>query len=93
MANEFIKKKHENVEIFADLPDLNINGFTIPPDILQTQQRPDLVTVNRLEKIICLIELVICFETNFDAACARKRERYMQLKNDIEDIATSFHWR
>ena len=65
--------------------------FTVPLDILPTQQRPDLVLVNRKEKVIFLIELTICFETNFEAANARKTERYQNLKNDIEDRGFKCH--
>ncbi|XP_072042835.1 uncharacterized protein [Amphiura filiformis] len=41
-----------------------VAGTTIPPDILATQQRPDLVLVNRPSKKIIVIELTIPFEQN-----------------------------
>ena len=31
------------IEILADLPGLTMNGSTVPPDILCTGQRPDVV--------------------------------------------------
>ena len=63
---------------------LSINGATIPQDILPSQQRPDLVILNRKEKLISLIELTVSFETNFEDAHARKTQRYSQMKSDLE---------
>ena len=40
---------------------------------------------NRKERGITIIELTISFETNIEAADNRKRQRYTQLKNDLED--------
>ena len=39
-----------NLEILADLPSLWLNGGTIPPDILATSFRPDLLILNRSER-------------------------------------------
>ena len=55
-----------------DIPGLDINGSTIPPDVLVTLSRPDLVLLNRNEKLIFLLELTCSFETNVLAAHARK---------------------
>ena len=85
LAQSFISKKPSELEVYADLDGLHLNGSTIPPDIVPTQQRPDLVIINRKEKLVFIIELTICFERNFEAANARKAERYQHLKNDIED--------
>ena len=38
------------LDILADLPSLWLNGGTVPPDILTTGFRPDLVILNRSEK-------------------------------------------
>ena len=59
-------------------------GGTIPPDVLVTQARPDLVLLNRHEKIICLLELTCSFERNSEAANIRKSLRYAALKSDLE---------
>lgn len=85
LFNSILSKKSSDLEVYADLPNLSLNGFTVPSDILPTQQKPDLVIINRSEKIISLVELTICFETNFEAANDRKKERYTQLKLDLED--------
>jgi hypothetical protein len=72
------------MEILADLPDQTINGSTVPPDILCTSQRPDLVFIDRSAKKIVLLELTCSFETNADSANLKKRIRYRDLKTDIE---------
>ena len=62
-----------------------LTGGTIPPDILVTQSRPDLVLLNRDDKTICLLELTCSFERNAEAANLRKSMRYNSLKTDLED--------
>ena len=49
--------KPPTLEVFADLPDHTINGATIPPDIICTEQRPDLVLLDRSNKKIEVLEL------------------------------------
>ena len=71
--------------MYSDISGLDINGGTIPPDILVTQLRPDLVIINRQEKLISLLELTCSFERNAGAANLRKTLRYTALKSDLED--------
>ena len=85
LATSLISKKHDDLEIYADLENLSINGSTIPQDVLPTQQRPDLVILNRKEMTIYLIELTVSFETNFESAHLRKTQRYSQMKSDLEE--------
>ena len=86
IANTIQQHKPSNLEVFSDIAGLDINGGTIPPDILVTQSRPDLVLLNRETKTICLLELTCCFERNAEAANIRKSIRYNSLKTDPEDI-------
>ena len=48
---------------------------------MATSLRPDIVIVNRQEK---LMELTCSFEKNIDAANLRKYTNYLDLKSDIE---------
>ena len=41
---------------------MNMNGGTIPPDVLTTAERPDLVFIDRRKKSIDLYELKCSFE-------------------------------
>lgn len=58
---------------------------TIPTNILVTSQKPDLCIVNETDKNIILMELTIPFESNINAAHARKSARYEILVNDLEN--------
>ena len=58
---------------------------TVPTDIVITNQRPDIVIVNRDSNHITLIELTIPFYTNIEKAQERKKDRYEQLVNDINN--------
>ena len=50
-------------KIYCNLKEASkIAGTTIPPDILPTQQRPDLVLINPASKSIIIIELTIPYE-------------------------------
>ena len=85
IANTILQNKPSHVEVYSDISGLDINGGTIPPDIVVTQLRPDLVIINRQEKIISLLELTCSFEKNAEAANLRKTLRYNALKSDLED--------
>ena len=85
LSNTIIANKPDNLEVFADLPGLDLNGSTIPPDILVTTSRPDLVLLSRETKKVFVLELTCSFERNMDNANARKTLKYTALKQDIED--------
>ena len=84
LTTTIIENKPENLEIYSDISGLDINGGTIPPDVLVTTSRLDLVLLNRSERKIYLMELTCSFERNIEAANLRKTIRYTTLKSDIE---------
>ena len=49
-------------QVFADLEGETINGGTIPPTVIPTQQKPDLCFIDSNKKDIILIELTVPFE-------------------------------
>ena len=49
-------------KMYADIPGMNRNCGTIPPDVLTTAERPDLVFLDRRKKSIDLYELTCSFE-------------------------------
>ena len=49
MAHEMAKGKPSEVLIYTDIPEYSCNGGTIPADIIQTLQRPDIVLQDRKE--------------------------------------------
>jgi hypothetical protein len=85
ITNIIIQNKPDNLEVYSDISGLDTNGGTIPPDVLVTQSRPDLVLLDRDSKTIYLMELTCSFERNFEAANLRKTIRYTSLKSDLED--------
>ena len=62
-----------------------VAGTTIPPDILPTQQRPDLVFVNESSKSIIIVELTVPFEQNIRKAHERKFNKYAGLISDLQE--------
>ena len=63
-----------------------MNGGTIPADIMITAQRPDIVIVNTntTPTSVLLVELMVLFTRNIDAANTRKKLRYEYLARDID---------
>ena len=72
LARVIIENKPDNIVVYADLTDLDLNGNTIPPDILVTLSRPDLVIINRSIKSVFVLELTCSFDRNILAANIRK---------------------
>ena len=71
-----IKEKiAQSLELFPDIPNFWLNGATIPPDILQTGSRPDLVFINRAERKICFLELTCSFKYNIQMANIQKAKK------------------
>ena len=75
------------MSLYADVEGHTVGGGTILPNIVQLQasSRPDIVLVDNASRTVCLLELNVSFESNFDAANKRKKERYTSLANDIEN--------
>jgi hypothetical protein len=83
-----MQNKPDHLEVFADLPGCDINGATIPQDILTVSGEgscPDLVLVNRRDKKIVIMELTSPLEANIEAAYTRKANKYTPLKIDLEE--------
>ena len=83
------EKLPENIKVFADLEGHKVNGLTIPPHIMVTSSRCDLVILesSTTPSTVYLFELTICFERqdNIEAANRRKYNRYSALAADIEE--------
>jgi hypothetical protein len=59
----------------ADISDT----YEFPHHIIPTDLRPDLVWWDEAHKSITLVELTVCFETNFEEAARRKSVKYLHL--------------
>ena len=62
-------------DIYSNLEGHTFNGGAIPPDILCTKQRPDMVVINRYKKKIHILELTCSFEKNITSANLRKNPK------------------
>ena len=60
--------------MYADIEGAKVNGGTIPPHIMATTYRPDLVIINEntTPTTVLLVELSIPFTRNIEAANTRK---------------------
>ena len=59
----------------ADISD----SYTFPLHIVTTDLRPDLIWWDDFHKSLTLVELTVCFETNFEDAARRKSAKYAHL--------------
>ena len=62
-------------------------GGTIPPDILVTADRPDIVIIDKRNKTLNVFELTVTFEDNIESRNAYKKDKYSYMKSDI----TKYH--
>ena len=75
-------------EVFSDLPDFQINGTTIPADVMVSAgegSKPDLVILNREQKTVALLELTCSLPGSANKAHIRKVNTYTQLSIDLEE--------
>ena len=88
ILSQFIKiikeKQPDTLQIYADLQGHNFNGGTVPPNILPTAEKPDVVIVNQSLKEITILELTCSYETNIESANTYKSTKYNDLKKDLE---------
>jgi len=69
-------------QVIADLPDQAPSIF--PPHIAATDLPLDLVEWSNARQEVILFKLTVCFESNFDNAQQKKREKYLDLMKTIQ---------
>ena len=89
LMTTIMRSKKEEVTVYADLAGWRINGGTIPPDLVLTEQKPDLVIIDRSTNPtkVVLLELTVPWDSseNFKAAYERKTARYERLAGDLRE--------
>ena len=79
----------EGLTFYSDLEGWKTGGGSIPPEIIVTAQRPDLVILDKrkTKTEIHLVELTVPFDTveGIEKAKARKSEKYTALASDISE--------
>ena len=71
--------------MYADLENHTIGGGTIPPNVISTSQKPDIVIHWPTDRRVILFELSVPFEPNIRNAHRTKLDRYSSLVSDIID--------
>ena len=77
--------RNGDLSIFADIENCTIGGGTVPPYVIATSQKPDIVLVWSTEKKVILFELTVPFEPNIINAHQTKIDRYSSLVSNIAD--------
>ena len=84
--SSLFKHPIDNAKVYTDLGSSSKESVaTIPPDVIPTSQRPDLVIYWPNLKKICIFELTVPFDTNIQKAHERKSNKYASLVLDLED--------
>jgi len=81
---DFIKPRLPlGANIKADLPGAM---YQYPLQLATTDLRPDIVIWPNNPKEVTLIELTVTFETTFEAAIQRRTEKYLELREEAQNI-------
>ena len=64
LAARIAAHKPETMEVYADLETWQVNGGTLPADLVVTGQRPGIVLLDRQNKTIVLLELTCAFDSS-----------------------------
>ena len=77
------KSKFDAAIVYSDIPGHSTAGGTIPPDILVTRLKPDMVVLQDINKSIVVIELTVPLDTNIGSAQDRKESKYNCFIDDL----------
>ena len=78
-------------QYYSDIQGKTIGGGTIPPDILVTAEKPDIIIIDPMlasptgKPSITIIELTCPWEERLDQAREHKTEKYSSLIQDITE--------
>ena len=80
-------------KLFSDLPGfLAPGGGSIPPNVLVTNQRPDIVIINESSSEIIIFELTCPWDHNIVSSHTFKEEKYAPLVADLSQRYTCYHF-
>ena len=78
----------EKYEVYADLDNCRVSeSVTVPPHIIVTSHKPDLVIIDNQKSEIHIFELTVPFETNIETRHLEKSNKYSNLTTDIDIIS------
>ena len=77
--------------LFSDMSGFQApHGGTIPPNVLVTNLRPDLVLLNESLRVIIVFELTCPWDNNVERSHAYKEEKYSPLIADLSHHYTAY---
>ena len=68
--------------IYSDLPGHTVGAGSIPPEICITTQKPDIVILDKKQKIMHIFELTVPFEQNINQRHLEKSNKYAHFTTD-----------
>ena len=74
-----------DANIISDLKGRSLSGLNVPPEVLVTSARADLVIHYSNADVIKIIELTVPFETNIEKEHTFNTNKYATLIQDIKD--------
>ena len=84
-------KLAEGARLFSDLPGfLAPGGGSVPPHVIVTNLRPDIVIVNESKREIVIFELTCPWDGNIDCSHAFKEDKYAPLVADLSQAYKTY---
>ena len=71
--------------IYSDLPGHTVGAGSLPPEICITAQKPDIVIIDKKQKILHIFELTVPFEQNIEQRHFEKANKYAHFETDCTD--------
>ena len=80
-------------QLFSDLPGFQApHGGTIPPHVIVTNLRPDLVIIDEVKREVVVFELTCPWDSNIERSHNHKEEKYAPLIADLSRDFRTFHF-
>ena len=84
-------KLAEGAQLFSDLPGfLAPGGGSVPPHVIVTNLRPDIVIVNESLREIVIFELTCPWDSNINRSHTFKEDKYAPLVADISRVYKTY---
>ena len=90
--DNILKYVYDNInnpklKVYSDIEGAqSVNGGTIPPNLIVTPLRPDIVIMN--DQNLNIFELTVPFETNIEKQHIYKTNKYSHFLTDITSMKT-----
>ena len=79
--------------LYSDIPGFQApHGGTIPPHVLTTNLKPDVVVINEVLRKVVVFELTCPWDSNIDRSHAFKEEKYAPLVRDLSRDFSVYHY-